>query len=105
MSQSAKIRSEYRPDFSIDDGTITIWRGYFDPAGLHQRSDDALIRMQQPDGVRPACGDELGMSCANFRPKLGIVSPALWLVDIEIGWDDVEVADQSHMHSENNSAA
>jgi hypothetical protein len=61
---------------------------------------DALFRMQQPDGVRPAHGDEFGIRCANLRPKQGIVLPALRLVNVEVGRHHVEIANQSHRHIE-----
>ncbi len=61
---------------------------------------DPFFRMQQPDGVRPPHSNELGIGGPNLRPKQGIVSPALGLVDINIGRHHLKVSDEGDGHIE-----
>ncbi|CAD0217303.1 hypothetical protein EN41_05280 [Agrobacterium tumefaciens] len=59
---------------------------------------DPLFGMQQPDGVRPAYGNKLGIGGPYLRPKQGIVSPALGFVDVEIGRHHIKSADKGDGH-------
>ena len=61
---------------------------------------DALTRVQVPDGVGPALGNEMSIGLADFRPEKGIVQPALGLVDVDPRRHDVEVAGEDRGHAE-----
>ena len=60
---------------------------------------DALVGMERADRVGPTLRDQLGELLARFGREQGVLGPALGLVDVQVGRDDVVVADQQRRHA------
>jgi hypothetical protein len=56
---------------------------------------DRLLRVQFPDGIGPALREKLSISCPRLGKEQGIVHPALRLVRIQFGRNNVVVPGQN----------
>src|SRR5215472_14814233 len=57
---------------------------------------DLRLRVQRTNRIRPALPQQLRVRLANLDPEERIVHPALRLVDIALGGDDVVIAGEHH---------
>src|SRR5256885_14682779 len=59
---------------------------------------DPLVRVKAPDGVGPSLCDQLTIPVARLWSEQRVLRPALRLVDVNLGRDDVVIADQDRRH-------
>src|ERR1700722_17867523 len=52
---------------------------------------DSLVRMESAERIRPALFEEAEIRSPRLRREQRIVEPPLRLLDVEIGWHDVEI--------------
>lgn len=60
---------------------------------------DPLVRMKSADCICPSLCDEPLECLADIRMKQGVIAPAIRLVDVKIGRNDVEVPRQDNGHA------
>src|SRR5438445_13328257 len=63
-------------------------------APVMPESVDPLVGMEVPDRVGPALSDELAIFFTRFRSEQGVLRPALRLVDVYLGWNDIIITDE-----------